>query len=132
MKRNGWTNSRLLSKRKEKKRLCFQERALPTDMAFFGEVGLGGELRPVAQSERRLAEAATMGFTRVVMPRAGATPDMGKRQGVEVVLCNTLAEALTATLGVEPTNRGSRGGGGRGGGSKGGYKRGGGGGGGGR
>ena len=36
------------------------ERALPADMAFFGEVGLGGELRPVAQSERRLTEAATM------------------------------------------------------------------------
>jgi len=33
----------------------FIERALPADMAFFGEVGLGGELRPVAQSERRLA-----------------------------------------------------------------------------
>lgn len=92
----------------------FVERALPADMAFFGEVGLGGELRPVAQSERRLAEAATMGFKRVVMPRAGATPSMGKRQGVEVVLCNTLAEALTAALGVQPTNRrgGKEGGGG--------------------
>lgn len=84
----------------------FVERALPTDMAFFGEVGLGGELRPVLQTERRLAEAATMGFTRILMPRAGATPAMGKRQGVEVVLCNTLAEALTAALGVEPTKRG--------------------------
>ena len=92
----------------------FVERALPADMAFFGEVGLGGELRPVAQSERRLAEAATMGFARVVMPRSGAAPDMGKRQGVEVILCNTLAEALTAALGVEPTAKGSRGEGGGG------------------
>ena len=50
------------------------ERTLPPDMAFFGEVGLGGELRPVAQSERRLMEAATMGFKRVLMPRAGAVP----------------------------------------------------------
>jgi len=79
----------------------FTERALPADMAFFGEVGLGGELRPVPQSERRLSEAATMGFKRVVMPRAGATSDLGRRQGVEVLLCNTLAEALQVSLGVE-------------------------------
>jgi len=92
----------------------FIERALPADMAFFGEVGLGGELRPVAQSERRLAEAATMGFTRVLMPRAGAGPQLGQRQGVQVVLCNTLAEALTASLGVQPTRSGGDGGGGKG------------------
>ena len=79
----------------------FTERALPADIAFFGEVGLGGELRPVPQSERRLSEAATMGFKRVVMPRAGATSDLGRRQGVEVLLCNTLAEALQVSLGVE-------------------------------
>jgi DNA repair protein RadA/Sms len=96
----------------------FVERALPAAMAFFGEVGLGGELRPVAQAERRLQEAATMGFTRVLMPASGSTKDAGKRQGVEVVLCNTLAEALTASLGVEP--RKSRGGGGFGGGNGGG------------
>ena len=96
----------------------FVERALPADMAFFGEVGWGGELRPVAQAERRLQEAATMGFTRVLMPASGSTKDAGKRQGVEVVLCNTLAEALTASLGVEP--RKSRGGGGFGGGNGGG------------
>lgn len=83
----------------------FVERALPADMAFFGEVGLGGELRPVAQSERRLFEASTMGFKRVLMPRSGAAPNLGERQGVEVVLCNTLAEALTAALGVDPDAR---------------------------
>lgn len=87
----------------------YVERALPSDMAFFGEVGLGGELRPALQSERRLAEAANMGFKRVVMPRAGAVANMGKRQGVEVVLCNTLAEALTATLGVEAMKKRSKG-----------------------
>ena len=96
----------------------FAERPLPADMAFFGEVGLGGELRPVAQSERRVAEAATMGFKRVIMPRAGAPPGLGKKQGVEVVLCATLADAIREALGVEP--RKSRGGGGFGGGNGGG------------
>src|SRR6185295_20006677 len=39
------------------------DRALPHDAVFVGEVGLGGEIRPVSQAERRLAEAAKMGMT---------------------------------------------------------------------
>ncbi len=38
------------------------DRELPGDAVFLGEVGLGGELRAVGQIERRLAEAARMGF----------------------------------------------------------------------
>ena len=36
---------------------------------FVGEIGLGGELRAVSQIERRLAEAARMGFTDAFVPR---------------------------------------------------------------
>jgi DNA repair protein RadA/Sms len=39
------------------------DRALPMDAVFVGEVGLGGEIRPVSQTERRLAEAAKMGMS---------------------------------------------------------------------
>ena len=80
----------------------FVEKPLPPDMCFFGEVGLGGELRPVMQAERRIAEAATMGFKRVLLPETGSTPDMGRKSGIEVVRCNTLADALYAALGVKP------------------------------
>jgi DNA repair protein RadA/Sms len=38
------------------------DRVLPSDAVFIGEVGLGGEVRPVSQIERRLAEAAKMGM----------------------------------------------------------------------
>ncbi|MHB0963931.1 MAG: DNA repair protein RadA [Gemmatimonadaceae bacterium] len=38
------------------------DRALPRDAVFVGELGLGGEIRPVSQVERRLAEAAKMGM----------------------------------------------------------------------
>ena len=38
------------------------DRALPRDAVFVGELGLGGEIRPVSQVERRLAEAAKMGI----------------------------------------------------------------------
>ncbi len=41
-----------------------------SDCAFFGEVGLGGEVRSVPQVEKRLQELARLGFTRAVLPRA--------------------------------------------------------------
>ena len=42
---------------------------LPADMLFVGEVGLGGELRAVAQLEKRLAEAAKLGFSSAMVPK---------------------------------------------------------------
>jgi DNA repair protein RadA/Sms len=39
------------------------DRSVPDGAIFIGEVGLGGEVRPVSQVERRLSEAARMGFT---------------------------------------------------------------------
>ncbi len=44
---------------------------VPTDpeMVFFGEVGLSGELRQVAQAELRLKEAAKLGFARAAAPK---------------------------------------------------------------
>jgi DNA repair protein RadA/Sms len=47
------------------------DRALPADAVFLGEVGLGGEIRPVSQAERRLAEAAKMGMTVAYMAERG-------------------------------------------------------------
>jgi len=43
------------------------DRAIPSTSIFLGEVGLGGEVRPVSQSERRLAEAAKMGMKTAYM-----------------------------------------------------------------
>src|SRR4029079_7399344 len=52
---------------------------VPPDMAVFGEIGLGGEVRPVSQREARLREAAKLGFRSALVPRArsggsGASP----------------------------------------------------------
>jgi DNA repair protein RadA/Sms len=47
------------------------DRPLPADSAFIGEVGLGGEVRPVAQTDRRIAEAANMGLSRIYVSRRG-------------------------------------------------------------
>lgn len=49
-----------------------RERTFPADTVAVGEVGLGGEIRPVARLEARLAEAARLGFRRAVIPANGA------------------------------------------------------------
>ena len=41
---------------------------MPADLAVFGEVGLGGELRQVGHTRRRLTEAARLGFARAIVP----------------------------------------------------------------
>jgi DNA repair protein RadA/Sms len=43
-------------------------RALPANVVAFGEVGLGGEVRRVSGSPRRLSEAARLGFTTALVP----------------------------------------------------------------
>jgi DNA repair protein RadA/Sms len=44
------------------------DRALPADLALFGEVGLLGEIRGVSRAEERLREAAALGFARCAVP----------------------------------------------------------------
>jgi DNA repair protein RadA/Sms len=46
---------------------AIRDQPLPADLAVFGEVGLGGELRQVGQAQRRFTEAARLGFQRVVV-----------------------------------------------------------------
>ena len=48
------------------------DRATPADAVFVGELGLGGEIRPVSQVERRIAEAKNLGMTRVFVAERSA------------------------------------------------------------
>jgi DNA repair protein RadA/Sms len=64
------------------------------DTVAIGEVGLGGELRQVARAERRLAEAARLGFVRAIAPRS--TPPV---PGIEVAGVADVSEALVAAFG---------------------------------
>ena len=66
------------------------DRSLPHDAVFVGEVGLGGEIRPVSQVERRIAEAANMGMRRVYVAERGV-PKRGTRD-VQVVGARTVGE----------------------------------------
>lgn len=46
----------------------FRNRALPSDLAVFGELGLSGELRAVNAADRRNAEARKLGYAQIVSP----------------------------------------------------------------
>jgi DNA repair protein RadA/Sms len=52
---------------------------LPSDLVAFGEVGLAGEIRGVTGIDRRLGEAARMGFRRAIVPAGGDTPPPPER-----------------------------------------------------
>ena len=56
--------------------------AIPSDVCFAGEVGLSGEIRPVNQVERRIAEAARLGFSKIYNSRYAS---FDKAEGIEVV-----------------------------------------------
>lgn len=67
---------------------------LAADLVACGEVGLGGELRQVGRTDRRLAEAARLGFTRALVALS-APP------GIEVLRAATLEEAVSL-VGLRP------------------------------
>ena len=68
--------------------------AVPGGLVAVGEVGLAGEIRPVAALRARLAEAARLGFTTaLVPPRCGAAT-----AGMRTIEVTDLASALTHAL----------------------------------
>ncbi|GAB4439531.1 MAG: DNA repair protein RadA [Chloroflexi bacterium OHK40] len=69
----------------------YRNQRIASDMVLVGEVGLSGELRSVSQLERRLAEAAKLGFTRAVVP---ATTQLGPVAGLDVQPARSLAEVV--------------------------------------
>ncbi|QRJ59771.1 DNA repair protein RadA [Corynebacterium macginleyi] len=68
------------------------EQPLPAKTVVIGEVGLAGELRRVPNIERRLQEAARLGYKRAIVPRG----DINSVAGMQVSQVATLGEALAA------------------------------------
>lgn len=75
-------------------------RNLPLDpgTAVFGEVGLAGEVRVVAHTDRRAQEVARLGLTRCLLPRGSATPE---KRGLALVPVATVAQAAAALFGQD-------------------------------
>lgn len=86
----------------------YLDQALPGRTLVLGEVGLTGEVRPVAQLRARLREAARLGFRRAVV--GGEDPGKTDGLGLEVTTVAGVAESWQALAGPEaPGRAGSRG-----------------------
>ena len=69
-----------------------RNRPFPSDTVVFGEIGLGGEVRPVPHGEERIKEAAKHGFKRAIVPKANAPRNAPASMDIRPV--TTLADAL--------------------------------------
>ena len=74
----------------------FRNQACAPSTVVIGEVGLGGEIRRVPQLDRRLSEAAKLGFKRAVIPEA-QRPD-ARDSGLELFTASTVGEAADKVL----------------------------------
>jgi len=68
------------------------DKPLPAKLVAFGEVGLAGEVRPAPRGQERLREAAKLGFTQAIIPKANQPKQ--KIDGIEIIAVERVAEAL--------------------------------------
>jgi DNA repair protein RadA/Sms len=83
-----------------------RDRPVVPGAVVIGEVGLLGELRAVSGLERRLREAARLGFERAIVPRPGRGVHLTPVDGLRIVEVATLREAVEVALGARPEPRG--------------------------
>ncbi len=76
----------------------YKEMPVPDDLICFGEVGLSGEVRAVNLAEQRIAEAAKLGFSRVIMPKVNLSGIRGKYSQLDLVGVENVQEAMRAIL----------------------------------
>jgi DNA repair protein RadA/Sms len=69
-----------------------RNKALPKGLIVFGEVGLAGEIRPSPRGQDRLKEAAKLGFTCALIPRANAPKQ--PIEGLNVIAVERIEEAI--------------------------------------
>ncbi len=70
----------------------FKDQPLDQKTVIFGEIGLAGEVRPVQRGQERLKEAAKLGFTRAIIPKANQAKQ--KIKDIEILPVETLSQAL--------------------------------------
>ena len=69
----------------------YQEKAIDPRTVIFGEVGLAGEIRAIAQAEARLKEAGKLGFERCILPTSNSS-QLGHIKNPELIGVSSLAE----------------------------------------
>ncbi|MBM5791584.1 MAG: DNA repair protein RadA [Cyanobacteria bacterium M_surface_10_m1_298] len=82
----------------------YRDLTLPAGTVLIGELGLGGQLRPVAQLEQRLQESARLGFRRAVVPKGSGLGRLAASLDLQLLEAGSVAEALVLALGVNPAD----------------------------
>lgn len=72
----------------------FRDRIVDPHTVLIGEVGLGGQVRPVSQTELRLKEAAKLGFKKAIVPKGANYGDVG----MEVIPVSRVLDAISVAL----------------------------------
>jgi DNA repair protein RadA/Sms len=71
----------------------FKDKLIDPEMVVFGEIGLGGEVRGVSQSELRVKEAGRLGFKRCLLPKQNREKMRGVK-GMELIGVNSVQEVM--------------------------------------
>ncbi|MBY4596334.1 DNA repair protein RadA [Ottowia caeni] len=75
---------------------------LPKGFIAFGEVGLAGEVRPAPRGQERLKEAAKLGFSVAVVPKANAPKKSDKSfEGLTIHAVERVDEAMALVRGLD-------------------------------
>ncbi|MEM8613070.1 MAG: DNA repair protein RadA [Cyanobacteria bacterium P01_H01_bin.105] len=72
----------------------FRDRIVDPELVLIGEVGLGGQVRPVSQIELRLKEAAKLGFRRALVPKGQKMPGLN----MEITEVGRVVDAISTAL----------------------------------
>ena len=76
-----------------------RNKPLPKGLVVFGEIGLAGEVRPAPRGQERLKEAAKLGFTHALIPKANAPKQ--KISGLNIIAVERIDQALARIREVE-------------------------------
>ncbi|MBI4098633.1 MAG: DNA repair protein RadA [Candidatus Magasanikbacteria bacterium] len=71
---------------------AYKDKTLSRELVAFGEVGLGGEVRPVRLMEKRVRECAQLGMRQIILPARTAPP--GNPEGIAVIPVKNLEELI--------------------------------------
>lgn len=74
----------------------FRDRLVDPELVLIGEVGLGGQIRPISQLELRLKEASKLGFKRAIVPKGQAVTVDGLEITEVSRVVDAIAQALTS------------------------------------
>ena len=73
--------------------------AVDRTVCMTGEVGLSGEIRPVSRIEQRIAEAAKLGFERIIIPKSNMHGLEKRKLGIELIPVTKVEEAFKHLFG---------------------------------